>query len=111
VIPGQVACSPARRTRQTLEGLRFTAPVEYDRRIYGGEPDTLLDVIGEQPEDADTLLVIGHNPSMHELCTLLTGTEPPRFPTAALALIEVAGAWSGVAGERARLVELWTPRD
>jgi phosphohistidine phosphatase len=89
--------SPAKRTRETW-GLAAAAldappPVREDPRVYAASPRSLLDVLGEVPEEAATVVLVGHNPGMEDLVATLTGRSVP-MPTSALAVIGLPGAWS-----------------
>jgi phosphohistidine phosphatase len=95
-LPDLVICSPALRTVQTHEMLALDAPVEFDRRVYENEAHVLLDMLAEQPESVGTLLLIGHNPSMHELVETLSGQRRESFPTAAMAIIELPAPWAAL---------------
>src|SRR3546814_4971218 len=67
----QVTASPAARVKETLESVEtgYGAPLDphFDRRIYLASAETLLDVIHDTPDNADTLLLVGHNPGLEEL--------------------------------------------
>jgi phosphohistidine phosphatase len=110
LLPGQVVCSTALRTRQTLERLALDAPVDFESRVYGGDAEEILDILREQGGDPQTLLLVGHNPSMHQLVLGLTGTSDQGFPTSATAVIEFDGGWSDLWPGAGRLRSLWTPR-
>ena len=100
-------CSTALRTRQTLDGLGLDAQVDFESRVYGGDAGELLDVLREQG-GSERLLLIGHNPSTHQLVLDLTGGDVPSFPTSAMAVIEFDGGWDELSD--GRLTQLWTPR-
>jgi phosphohistidine phosphatase len=103
-----VICSTSLRTRQTLEGLGLDVPVDFESRVYGNDAEDILDLLREQ--SGETLLLIGHNPSVHELVVGLTGTSEDHFPTSATAVIEFDGEWSDLWPGTARLVSFWVPR-
>ncbi|MFK0256482.1 SixA phosphatase family protein [Streptomyces sp. NPDC090445] len=119
---GLALCSPARRTRQTwqlmLPALADPPPTVFDDRLYGADAEELLGVLGEQADELTGLLVVGHNPAVHELAVGLCGDGPEplvarlgeSFPTCAVAVLTVNGSWGSLAWKAARLVELWTPR-
>src|SRR3546814_2171338 len=71
----QVTASPAARVKGTLESVEtgYGAPLDphFDRRIYLASAETLLDVIHDTPDNADTMLLVGHNPGLEELVLLL----------------------------------------
>jgi phosphohistidine phosphatase len=108
-VPERVICSPALRTRQTLEELRIDVPVDFEERVYDNDPDAILDVLRAQPDEPDTLLLVGHNPSMHRLVLDLGGAAGEGFPTAATAIIEFDGDWSDLWPGAGRVTSYWTP--
>ncbi len=107
-------CSPAARTRQTLEiALRETGFVEatFENDIYEATPGALMDLLAAQPVDADPLLMVGHNPGFEQLLALLTegasdvGRGMPTAAIARLALPRDAPVEPGAA----RLLTFWYP--
>jgi phosphohistidine phosphatase len=91
-----VVCSPAKRARQTWQlaaaGLDPEPPVRHDDRIYTASPEGLLGVIDELPDEAGTVVLVGHNPSLTDLVTLLSG-EPHELKTSAVAVLRWTGSW------------------
>jgi phosphohistidine phosphatase len=110
LVPDQVVCSTALRTRQTLDRLALDSPVDFDSRVYDNDVDEILDVLREQPGDPATLLLVGHNPSTHRLVLDLTRAADDGFPTSATAVIEFDGGWADLGPGAGRLISLWTPR-
>ncbi|MFI0449111.1 SixA phosphatase family protein [Actinomadura sp. 6N118] len=94
LVPDRVLCSTAVRTRETLEGLALQSEVSFESQIYDNEPETLLSLVRETDDGVRTLLLIGHNPSVHQLVHDLTGDAPDAFPTCALAVIELTAPWA-----------------
>ena len=93
-----VLVSTAVRTRETIELVKERAKldseVRYDDRIYEATVSQLLEVISQVYNDRENVLLVGHNPGMEELLTLLTG-EHLRVTTANLARIKIqATKWS-----------------
>ena len=78
--------------------------------IYHASVDTLLDLLVTQ-ENEGTILMVGHNPSMHYLTELLTGTLIDKFPTCALAEIELTTSWVDIRNASHTLVNFYTPKD
>lgn len=90
---GVVLCSPARRAVQTAAEL-LTAygaaapPVHYRRGVYEASVSDLLDVIAE-PEPSDKpVVLVGHNPSVSELASVLT-REAVHLRTCGIAVVEL----------------------
>ena len=120
--PDLVVVSTSTRTRETWE-LAATAfedvpPVQYDERIYEASPQAILKVIKETGPQVGTLLVVGHNPGLQELATLLVAVGDSdallrlkeEFPTASLALINfMVEDWSRLHPHAGRLEHFVTP--
>ena len=83
-----MVCSPAERTRETWARvsaeLGTAAPgpaaVTFDRRAYDADAQGLLYLVAEQPDEAGTVLTVGHNPASHQLVVELTGRPGHRVP-------------------------------
>jgi len=123
LIPDLVLCSPARRTRDTLAEMTPQWPsgiaVLFEERLYAVPANTILAVIRGQPNEVASLLVIAHNPGLHEAAELLTASGDvaqrerlrEKFPTGALAVIDFAvAAWAKVHDHSGRLDRFVTPR-
>jgi phosphohistidine phosphatase len=123
--PDLVLCSPARRTRDTWKlaaaELGTAGEVRYEERVYGASAASLLDLVREAPPSVMALLLVGHSPGLPDLAVDLAGGRggagealrrlSAKFPTAAVAVLEVPAAWQDLAGGGARLVSFVVPRD
>lgn len=122
LAPDHVMVSPARRTQETWEAARgelTETPMETVPSIYEAPASRILDAIRSAPAEAQTLLVIGHNPGLGDLAVRLAGEGPKelrndlreKFPTAALAVLEfeVVG-WEDIAPGTGRLLRFVRPR-
>jgi phosphohistidine phosphatase len=93
--------SSASRARATWElvsaTLEHAPPSRFEPRLYDADAADLLAVLHElSDDDIHTVVLVGHNPGLEHLATLLTD-QPVRLPTAALAVIELAAApWAAV---------------
>ena len=115
-----VLCSPARRTRETLElverGLSKQS-VRIEPALYGADLETLLDLLRGLPGTLASVLVIGHNPGLQDLVLHLAKPGPSvrkveaKFPTAALATLACPGEWSSLGARSAELIKYVRPRD
>jgi len=106
VTPDRVLVSDARRTRETWEEMSVAFPsaqVEFDRALYLASADRLAHMVDASSE-AHSLMIIGHNPGLHELAAICAGRSqsPARdrlmdsFPTAAAAVFarDANGVWA-----------------
>jgi phosphohistidine phosphatase len=112
-----VLASPAKRAAETVEafarGYGQIEP-EWEPDIYNAALDRLLAIVGSADDDADRLLIVGHNPGFEMLVMALTGGNSLNdgMPTAALAAIELpADQWSGVCEGTGIVTALILPRD
>lgn len=121
IAPQLVLCSGARRARETLEQVAEALPpdatVTYDDAIYRADTRGLFEVLEGVGDEYDRVLLVGHNPSIHDFAVELAGGDEPidelagSFPTAALAEFEFEGAWRELASCAARLVTFVRPED
>lgn len=117
IAPGLVLSSTALRARQTLAALLPVLPAEAEIRIqdwlYGAGVGDVLARLREVDEGVGSVLVVGHNPTLHELALALTRREDAleRFPTGALASIAFAAPWVDLAEGTAELEAFVIPRE
>jgi phosphohistidine phosphatase len=119
VQPELVLCSTAARTHETLDLLRpalATATVVLEEGLYGASAEELLARIRLVPDSVSSVMLIGHNPGLHELAVTLasSGDELQRleakFPTAALATLSLAKTWSQLAPAGSTLEAFVVPK-
>jgi phosphohistidine phosphatase len=122
IRPDLVLCSPARRTRDTLERVEaaFGDQVEtrFDEALYGASEAELLACLRALAREIDSVMVIGHNPGLEELALALAsqGAQLARmrekYPTAALATIDLpAEDWRAIEPGSGKLIAYVRPRD
>jgi phosphohistidine phosphatase len=124
LAPEQVLCSPARRTRETLDRILPHLPdglaVVVDRELYLASPEQILARIAAVDDRVRTLLVVGHNPGIAELAEELARRGDAealarlrhKFPTCGLAEIRSpALRWRDLASGGGTLRAFLTPRE
>ncbi|RKK02225.1 histidine phosphatase family protein [Pseudoroseomonas wenyumeiae] len=127
LAPDAVLVSSARRTLQTLEALSplLDSPIiEPMDDLYLAPWERMLQTLRGIPETVRSVLLIGHNPGMHDLALALAGHEAMErgtapgtkrlaggYPTAALAEFAVATPWAELAPGEARLIRFIAPND
>ncbi len=123
LIPDRVAISPAARTQETW---KFAATAFHPapaamtvEQLYNATPHAIFAVIKDTPASAHTLLVVGHNPGLHELALMLIAAGDvdarellrEKLPTAGLAIIDFAfDAWSKLHPQSGRLERFVSPK-
>lgn len=126
-FPDAVLVSTAVRALQTWEiawaAMKDLVPepqVKHLGQLYGADPAELLEVVRDaSAQDPQRLMVVGHNPGMHELGLALAGSGDAagwhalagNLPTSGLAVIDFAiDDWADVAFRRGRLVLFVSPK-
>ncbi len=122
IKPDRTICSTAARAKETwaLAAMEFGDDIatHYERKVYSGEAEDLLRMVNETPDEIRTLVMVGHNPTLHTLVLALAGSGEERllseardhFGTAAVAVLDVAGKWSKLGEGQATLAEFAVPR-
>ncbi|MFD4788360.1 SixA phosphatase family protein [Streptomyces sp. NPDC058459] len=115
-------CSTALRTRETwklaVHELDHRPKTVYEDRVYEASPGELIAVLNETPDDVRDVILIGHNPAVHNLTEILAGTAESDarermkrrgFPTSAFAVLTFDGEWKDLEAGKATLVDYWAP--
>jgi len=124
--PDLILVSAAARTRQTADMVEreIDAPVRLVEALYLAPPGKIMSLIQLVPQSLSGVMVVGHNPGLEELATLLA-REPVRrkervrrdvleekFPTAALAVLDFdIVKWRDIRPGEGALVDFVRPRD
>jgi len=100
-IPQHVLSSNAKRTRETWEHmaplLNPKPSVEFTERLYLATAGEIFQCVNDVEDSVSSLMVIGHNPGIHQFALLLTRSGDDqaiqqlqhKFPPAALAVIKL----------------------
>ena len=118
LVPDLALVSPARRARETWEETASAFPharCEHSRLLYLASAEQLAQLVGAATEPVNSLIVVGHNPGLHDYALALFGQAPPAagaqnpllasFPTAAAAVFGIDPTG------RARFERLILPRE
>lgn len=115
VAPELVLCSTARRTRETLERIApalGTPEVSYETELYGASAGELMERLRAVPDGVGSVMLIGHNPGIEDLASaLIRRAVASKFPTGAVATLELEGDPRDAGPGRAELVDFVVPRD
>jgi phosphohistidine phosphatase len=123
LLPDVVLVSSAKRTMETMSALEpwdDTPLIEPMDELYLASKAQLFATLRGVAETARGVLLIGHNPGMHDLAIALTDPRgsPDKlvqgvrenYPTGALAEFSVTGPWSRLTPGGGRLLRFLTPR-
>jgi phosphohistidine phosphatase len=114
LTPDLVVASPAERALVTAQKTckamgNGDEGIQRDKRIYAAEIDDLLAVLGDCPQDAGRVMLVGHNPGLEDLLVWLAGEVVPvpedgkLLPTATLARLQMPVDWRALVAGCARL--------
>ena len=116
LLPDQVFCSSATRTRETLAGLELPEETEthFQRGLYLATHHNLLAAM--RTATGETLLMIGHNPGIGWCAAEIVAEMPghPRFgqyPTGATLVADFDVPWHEVDWGKAIARHFVVPRD
>jgi phosphohistidine phosphatase len=123
LLPDLVIASGAARVQETWAGIgkafKRAPKLRSDDRLYNADAGRILGVIQEVDSGVHTLLVVGHNPGLHDLGRLLiaSGDVEAReqlsegMPTSGLLVIDIAfDDWSKLHPQCGRLDRFVSPR-
>ena len=117
LVPDLIISSTAVRAKTTAEAVakasKYSSDLHLEPRLYLAGIHTMIRVLQEiPPGTADRVMIVGHNPGQEDLIRQLTGHDE-RFPTAALAQIELPiDRWADMEAEaEGKLVNLWRPKE
>jgi phosphohistidine phosphatase len=116
LTPEVILSSTAVRAEETtglvVKELKYHGDLYYLNKLYLGEPEVYVQQIQNLPDDVQTVLLIGHNPTLDSLLQMIT-EKVETLSTAAVAQVTLPiDSWKDfnlqVHGE---LVSLWRPKE
>lgn len=116
MVPELIISSTAERALTTAELVALSADFEgelrTERNFYLAGPPTYVEVLNELPDSYERVMVVGHNPGMEELVSLLTDRDRP-MTTANVAVVELPiESWRELTiFANGRLLHHWQPSD
>ena len=123
LAPDRVLVSPAIRTQETWKSasaaFRPSPGATTVERLYDAAAHTIFAVVKDVPASAHSVLIIGHNPGLHELALMLIASGniqtreqlAEKLPTSGLVIIDFAiERWSELHPHSGRLERFVTPK-
>lgn len=124
VVPDLILCSPAKRVLETYEEIAKALPEVASfssETLYTGSASDILEVVRRIKQDVSNVMIIGHNPALADFAqALCDGAHSDdeafrrmgkKFPTAAVAVMEITGNWADIKENSARLIAFARPAD
>lgn len=123
LVPDRVLVSPAARTletwKQAAKAFKPAPAATSVEKLYGATPHAILAAIEDMPNTVHTLLVIGHNPGLHELALMLIASGDvdareslrEKLPTSGLIILDFAfDHWDKLHPRSGRLERFVSPK-
>jgi phosphohistidine phosphatase len=116
LVPDLILSSTARRAYDTAKAVAeecgFEGQIDLYKDLYLSDTTCYLDILHCLPDEPKRVLVVGHNPDLEELLTLLTNVTE-HMTTAALAQVDLPiSSWQELSeATDGRLQNLWSPRE
>ena len=115
VCPDLLIVSPALRTKKTALFFVDSFGIGENKiklvdDVYEAEPETLLEIIRNVGNEIDTLMLVGHNPSIALLSSYLSNEVVEQVPTCGIVdlMFEVDG-WASINEGDGSLISLQSP--
>ena len=91
-VPDIILASSAKRATQTTKlvakACGYKGDISWQHTFYHGTSDTLITALRDLSNEINSVMLVGHNPTMEETVSSLCGGNdiavPLRFPTAGL---------------------------
>ena len=116
LVPDLILSSTARRAHDTAQAVAeesgYPKAIEQNQDLYLSDTACYLDILRSLPDDINLVLVVGHNPDLEMLLTLLTDATH-HLPTAGLARVDLPiSSWQELnEATDGRLQSLWSPHN
>ena len=115
VLPDRILTSSAKRARKTAKKVAkacgYKGKIIRLDNLYHASPGVYYENLRTQSNKYQSVMVVGHNPTIEQLVSYLSG-EIHRMPTAAIAHFELPiDDWKTLdLSTKGNLVNLWTPK-
>ena len=117
VKPDLLVSSPAIRALTTAAYFKNELGVEGEDlwvrdEIYEAMSGVIVDLINRLPEDCETAMIFGHNPTFTNVASMFTEKYIDNIPTCGVVKIQSkANSWPEVSNQNSEVVELYFPKE
>ena len=116
LIPEFIISSDAKRAHSTAKIVAkasgYKEEIVFNQSLYAAGPAAYIDVLRDLSNEYTRVLMVGHNPGLEELVSMLTG-ESHSLSTCSLVHIQLrVNKWTEMDNKtKGKLSGLWYPRD
>jgi len=109
-----VLCSPSARTKETFDIIQSISNFALDHRfvesIYHSGVRNLIEILSQVNIETASVMIVGHNPTMHLMTELLVNQTIDKFPTCTLAQIKIIDTWDKLRKHQNKLINFRKPK-
>jgi phosphohistidine phosphatase len=97
------------------KAVRYKGKIVLDKSIYNAEPMDLLTLLSNSSDENNSILLIGHNPTVEETVQMLTNSPEITMATCAIAHLTLSiDIWTDLKEKQtfsSKLENFWTPKE
>ena len=113
ITPDIIISSRARRTTLTALGVNeiLNSALLYDDRLYEASMTDMFQVIGELDDSLQSIMIVGHNPTLHDFIEFITSQRFKKIPTCSATILTTsASSWREISNQNTKLKEFLSPK-
>ena len=100
IMPNRVICSSAKRTKFTAkicsEQIGYQRSIRFEDRLYDAGIDTYLGILAALNNKYNSVMIVGHNPTISAMVTILTGDQINLSPCMLVCIETDIDEWSSL---------------
>ena len=97
------------------KAIRYKGKIILDKSIYNAEPMDLLTLLSNSSDEYNSILLVGHNPTMEETVQMITNSPELTMATSAIAHLTLSiDTWTDLKEKQtfsSKLENFWTPKE
>lgn len=97
------------------KAVRYKGKIILDKSIYNAEPMDLLTLLSNSSDEYNSILLVGHNPTMEETVQMITNSPEITMATCAIAHLTLSiDTWTDLKEKQtfsSKLENFWTPKE
>ena len=114
-VPDRVICSSALRAKETVrlaaKAGKWSCPITITEDLYDASVEQVTELIRKSRDSLNSILLAGHEPTWSLLAGRLIGKANLKFPTAAMARIDLAvTSWKEAQFGKGTLIWMVSPK-
>jgi phosphohistidine phosphatase len=97
------------------KAVRYKGKIILDKSIYNAEPMDLMTLLSNSSDEYNSILLVGHNPTMEETVQMITNSPELTMATCAVAHLTLSiDTWTDLKEKQtfsSKLENFWTPKE